>query len=393
MPKPVSSVIAIGLAAVTGCSLGSPSQTAREPANDAKRELAAPGGPRSGPKDAILYTIGLSTDPYGSSSPAGFGVVTAIGTKREQRIEVRRRGLGSFGGADWIGSGRVVVPQGAPPLRPPLLYRFDGSRLAGEGPANLLAREPGADWSPDGRRVATQQVVACAPRQRTLFECYRLGKRIHVQDADGSNRRLVARGEHAGWTADGRLLVRDRRTYRALDVDSATSTVPLAEGRVRRLARVPVWLGPPRWSADGRYLAAHVAARWPAKARTTTAVVIADAEGRPLRLLRSRYIISMFSWSPTGHRLAYTTSGFPDPHELFVVDEPEAEPARLLATDRHFDWVTWSPDGQRLLVDDENRDAWRLLAPDGARRVRKLPRLGGRPVWCCPANSFATSMG
>ena len=385
----VVSLLFAGLLVTAGCSLGSSAEKPGAEAND------KPGGAATGPHDAILYTIGLSTDPYGSSSPAGFGVVTAIGTERERKVEVRARGLGSFGGARWIGGPSLIVRQSAPPLRPPILYRFQADQLDSRGPAaRLPGRHPVAEWSPDGRRVATQPAVPCHERQRSLFECYRLRKRVFVQETDGSNRREVADGEHGGWTSDGRLLVRDRRTYRALDVDSGASSVPLADQPVARLGGVRrAWLGPPRWSADGRYMAANVFARWPAKVRTTTAVVIADAQGRPLRLLRSRYLISMFSWSPTGHKLAYTTSGFPDPHELFVVDAPAARSARLFATKRHFDWLTWSPDGRRLLVDDENGDAWRLLAPDGAPKVRQLPRLGGRPVWCCPVNSFSTNAG
>lgn len=100
------------------------------------------------------------------------------------------------------------------------------------------------------------------------------------------------------------------------------------------------------------------------------------------------------------------TSGFPNPHELFVIDAATAKPRKLLGTsNRHFDWVTWSPDGRFLLLDDAtfgfdpnlpNRrptGLWRLLDVDGGGTFRTIPRLGGRPLWCCPVNSYATLNG
>jgi len=101
----------------------------------------------------------------------------------------------------------------------------------------------------------------------------------------------------------------------------------------------------------------------------------------------------MFAWSPRGHRLAWTTSGFPTPYELFVLDDPNGEPRVLLAAERHFDRIAWSPDGRRLLLDDENAGRWLLIPAAGRKRVEKRARLGGRPYWCCPVNAYATFNG
>lgn len=151
------------------------------------------------------------------------------------------------------------------------------------------------------------------------------------------------------------------------------------------------YVGPPRWSADRRYIAAFVAGKWPKKANAVHGFVIARADGTPIRVITSPYLISMFAWSPRGHALAWTTSGFPDPHELFVLDDPVAKARRLFATSaRHFDWIAWSPEGRRLLLDDENADRWRLLPTGGRRSAKTLPRLGGRPLWCCPVNAYST---
>ncbi len=103
------------------------------------------------------------------------------------------------------------------------------------------------------------------------------------------------------------------------------------------------------------------------------------------------------------HQLAWTTSGFPNPHELFVLDHPTGTPHKLFGTsDRHFDWITWSPDGHHLLLDDANAGfdparpgrrppgRWRLLDTQAGDTVRTFPGLGGAPIWCCPANNYVT---
>jgi hypothetical protein len=130
-------VLVAASAAVTmaGCSLGG----GRESANDLR--FRSP--------DAILYTRGLSTDPYGQSSPAGFGVVTNIGTKRQRTLAVRSRELGSSG-ARWIDDHRILVPRKAPPLRRSLIHRFDGRALKRLGSVLVPVLEPRPVWSPDG---------------------------------------------------------------------------------------------------------------------------------------------------------------------------------------------------------------------------------------------------
>jgi hypothetical protein len=342
----------------------------------------------------VLYTKGLSTDPYGDSNPSGFGVVLDLGTEKQENLEIDGLGLGSFGGADWLGDGRIVVPRGAPPIRRPFLYRLEHGALGRAGTSPLPTSDLGAVWSPDGRLIASQPVKPCKAEQQTLFECYRSSGRILVRDADGSNPRVVARARFINvdsWTPDGRLLVTAGHTYAALNVKTSQQSVPLSPKRVAaRLGVRHAWLAAPRWSADGRYLAAMIAGDLPGRRHGAGgAFLLADAHGRPLRVIASPYVISMFAWSPVGHRLAYTTSGFPAPHQLLLLDDPAAKPKTLFATIRHFDWITWSPDGRRLLVDDEHSGRWRIVQADGEAGTHSLDRLGGRPLWCCPVNAYA----
>jgi hypothetical protein len=320
--------------------------------------------------DAVLYTIGLSTDPYGNSSPHGFGVVTGLRRGALEKVEVRQQGLGGFGGAEWLSRGVILVPRPAPPLHRPLLYRYDG-KLERRGSAPIPGGAAFA-WSPRLGLFVYEPPIPCRHKQRSLFDCYRASGRLFVARVDGSDKREVSAGHLMGWTADGRIgffKSYQRAVPRAVDLGTG-ETGPVLPGWKVEL---------PIWSPDGRFVAAI----------TGAGVVIADASGRVVQTIRSRLVISMIAWAPVGRRLAFTTSGFPDPHQLFLVDRPSAKPRLLfVAGSWHFDWITWSPDGTRILLDDENRGRWLLFRTDRSGSRRTLPRLGGRPLWCCPVNAF-----
>jgi hypothetical protein len=386
-----------------------------EPAADTRRPVSAPTAPPptlelppptpeapappSEPVDAVLYTIGLSTDPFGESHPAGIGLVTGLETGDMRRDEIRDDDLGWFWPPPrWIDPARVVASRKGPPFRPPLVFAVVGDVLRRLGPAPLRPLEPVGLWSPDGTLVATEPIARCEPEQG-VDECYRQSGAVQVVDADGE-RRQVGRWHLGGWAPDGRLLVTDDRgeEYLALDVAASRAQPVIDRAEVAELAgRQRVGVDKPVWSADRRFVAALAGIPWGRRSGKVGTIVLARADGTPLRLVTSPYIVSMLACSPTGHRLAYTTSGFPDPHELFVLDEPDGEPRRLFAAGaRHFDWFTWSPDGRFLLVDDEHaarRGRWLLIDAETGRIVRRLPRLGGAPQWCCSVNAYVTLNG
>ncbi len=332
----------------------------------------------------ILYGIGVSTDPYNyDAEAAGIGVATATPSGQLARAEVHGRGWG--GNAWWLRPGRVLVerPARAGPPAGWLVYRYAQGRLGLAGRFPLPSPVGNTRISPDGSLVAFEPVRRAKDLGLVSTD------RIVVERADGSARRQVAAGTLAGWTPAGRLLYwpgptpANAGTLHALDLATGTRTPLISGARVAALAghRRASLLGPV-FSADRRYFATRASI-----AGVGGAILLARADGTPIRLLTSPYAISMFAWSPTGHRLAWTTSGAPVPHQLLVIDQPTARPRLVFEQGSHFDWVTWSPDGRWLLVDNEPFDAWTVLGAATAKHL-ELPRLGGRPLWCCPQNGL-----
>jgi len=364
---------------VTGCSNAS--------------DKGAAGGPHPSVPGLVLYGIGVSTDPYGSSAQLGFGVVSRLGEGDSANVEVRGDSWCPER-ASWLSSGRLLVPERGPrgACTRQVIFRYDAGRLVRVGV--LALGKAASAWafalSPDEKLVADEPSVPCCSGGQ------RPAGIIFVARADGSRRHEVARGHLAGWAPDGRLLSSTGLLYDlipgdflALDLASGRTELVLSSRRVARRAGVPkAEVGSPVWSSDRRFYAARTVLTRPEARRPLSAVVIAEGDGKIIQLLRSRYEISMLAWSATGRRLAYTTSGFPAPHEVFVVDRPDAQPRRIFTTTRHFDWITWSPIGRWLLLDDEHAGKWQLFDAS-AGTVRALPRLGGRPLWCCPQNKFS----
>ena len=210
---------------------------------------------------------------------------------------------------------RCGVPRSSP------IDRGDSSR-AGSLPF------PGGSayrWSPDWKRIAFEPPAPCRRGQRSLFSCYRGSGRIFVAGLGP-----IASGTFGGWMPDGRLVF-----YADMKAWARGDATILDLSTRRRRNRQRFWLEEqPIRSADCRYLAVRRGVK------NRTKIIVSLAGGRVVQTLTTHYILSMFAWSTGGHLLAYTTSGFPFPHQLFVVD-PGHEPRKIFATGRrHFDWIT-----------------------------------------------------
>jgi hypothetical protein len=359
----------------------------------------------------VTFTIGLSTDPYGNSNPGGFGVATGMLAGPLRIARVRNRQLAAN---QWLAPRRLLI------WRPysggtALIFGLPGGRLECRAVTGINGLGGGAvaAFSPDGKVLAVEPAVrvSCGPdvtRAVARAGCATTGATVYVDRANGSGRHPVARGLLSGWTPDGRLLLFTGKgaqfspgRYLALDLRSRRETNVLSSAALAAYAHARgAQLGELAYSADGRYLAALA---WlPGNQGVgIRAIALAKANGSIVRLITSTDIISMFAWSPHGHELAYTTSGFSTPHELYVLTSPTAPRWRILSQVEHFDWVTWSPDGRYLLIDNEHLGEWELLHLVGHRQAglldgasvptRRLPRLGGQPLWCCPQQHYGGS--
>jgi len=87
--------------------------------------------------------------------------------------------------------------------------------------------ETSPDWSPDGRELVFEQAG-----------------QVVVTRGDGSQPRVLARGEEPAWSPGGRRIVFQR--------DGDLFLVRSAGGRPRPLVVTPSWEGEPAWSPDSR---------------------------------------------------------------------------------------------------------------------------------------------
>src|SRR6266508_4648536 len=114
--------------------------------------VAAP----SSPAGAVLYGIGLSTDPYDSSSPDGFGIATGLLQGSLRKTEVRGDDWCTFH-ASWLRDGRILMPRYAvPTCGRPIVFRYRAGRLEREGALTLPRELWIFSLSSDGRLVATE---------------------------------------------------------------------------------------------------------------------------------------------------------------------------------------------------------------------------------------------
>jgi Tol biopolymer transport system component len=267
-------------------------------------------------------------------------------------------------------STRDVVNRNVPHPPPPTPVTSELYVVNADGSdKRLLARRPylgppvhaRAVWSPDGQTIAFQS------HSRVLFV-----------NADGSGQRNVTRewGFRAFpvWSPDGERIafVRNRCCGQKSDIYLMN-----ADGSgVRRLTRGDgsLW---PIWSPNGRRIAffrvqyglqKHPSGR--------PEVWVMNADGSAQRRLARGF---PNSWTPDG-KIAFT--GWPKPG-LYVMNADGSEQRRLTNTGGS---ATWSPDGQQILI-ERARPATRgkvneiyVMNADGSRQ-RKLTERGHDARW------------
>jgi hypothetical protein len=385
--------------ALAGCgSNGSRIETARRSASSPP-SATGPASAVLSSRDLVFFGVQASTNP--DIGTPGTGIAVAEGLLTGHPTVVARSGRWvAVPDGQWLAGTRLVANQAttAGSTGSDDIVALRGASL--ERVAAL--REPfSLTWlsivSPDGQRVAATEGLHAGANG-----LLRQGPVTAVSSLAGQNRRtLRLGGSLLGWVGTGRLAFLSHNRLETLDLrnDTPTQVVSLAhlahEAGARQATIPPSvstqWLA---GSADGTLVAVPLALTYagPHPLRRGGVVALVGIRDHTVRMIRSQLQISMFAFAPTGDSYAYTTSGFPDPHELWVGRGIQQPAKRIFFTAyHHFDWITWSPDARWLLVDDQLNSPtplWRLIPTDGRSERQTLPRPGGHPLWCCPEQTF-----
>jgi hypothetical protein len=279
-----------------------------------------------------------------------------------------------------------------------MLYPVSANRFGSptEAPIPRLAD---VTPSPDGHWIAFKP-------PKFLHNGYTDQAGMVIERTDGGDRWHLGSALPVAWMPNGDLVVQHPWSPRS----QTRNHLWIVDPRTRASRRVPLsssaiaaFIGATRvtlqrlvFSIDGRYLAVQVNPTWPqgkSKHRLTGVLLIRVMDWKPIRAVFTPYAISMIGWSPVSDSLAFSTSGFPLPHQMILIARPRAAPRVLLESAPHFDWFSWSPDGRWILVDNEEvgprSGEWLVLSISDPSTRAVLPRFGGMPTWCCPVGPSA----
>ena len=201
-------------------------------------------------------------------------------------------------------------------------------------------------WSPDGRKLVFDDVVAPPPA------CDDGCTDLFLVSADGTERRRLTHGASSlgparapTWSANGRWIAFFRPNLLRGD-GAGIYTLSAAGQRLRRVTRLS---GVPAWSPDGR---------WIAFTGDSGRIYRVRPDGSDLRLI-TRHGTGNVEWSPNGKKLSFTRivdvsrgrDGAPAPRyrgEVDVVDADGRNLHRVTNTDEDAGAASWSPDGTRI---------------------------------------------
>ena len=232
-------------------------------------------------------------------------------------------------------------------------------------------RSEGAQWSPDGERIAYIQWEESATRE--------IETAIYVIEVDGTNPRLVADGlgqdDSAQWTPDGERIVfwsdrhsseegiggdlyivsadgsGERRLSASADVDSYDLSadgerivfssdrtgngdlyiMELETSELTQLTSSPREESSPVWSPNDKWIAFEVG--------ISPGLAIISADGKQqTQLTAIDWADTINSWSPDGKQIVFTR-GF---HQLWIVDVENGDAHRIQGSFSNFVGVDWT---------------------------------------------------
>ncbi len=231
------------------------------------------------------------------------------------------------------------------------LSRTDGSekmQLIPSAP-NTIFRSP--RWSPDGRQIAVVSETVGKPG------------RILLVPADGGLPQPLLQENtpqsDPTWSADGARIAFDSRSAS----DPEKSAIKIVNITVHQVFTIPGSSGmfSPRWSPDGRYLAALSAEMYPRK------IFLYDFQTRKWVKWVTDQNVGYPSWTADSRYLQYVESGGPAARVRRVkVGSSHPEDLFNLKGLRRFDginapWSDTAPDGTRMFLrDPSGRDIYAL---------------------------------
>jgi Tol biopolymer transport system component len=195
-----------------------------------------------------------------------------------------------------------------------------------------------ASWSPDGRKIAfAGGRVPGDPHAKLSFG-------IYIARADGTGRRLIARGDLPAWSPTGKLIaynaISRTGTLLGLHLIRPDGTGDRSLGRSEEVFD---------WSPDGERVA------YLAPEGLPTALSIASRSGRVVRRLRPADLTFAggIAWSPDGSKVAWVAfDGARDADRLFLARSVGPnESVQLVHTQRrHRIWTpVFSSNGKRVI--------------------------------------------
>lgn len=262
--------------------------------------------------------------------------ISATGSKRR-----RLSRDAAWGPPSWSPNGKAIA---FPTIDDVAIASVDGRSQRKLGLPRSFGGGADVVWSPDGRRIALANEVGP----------------LYVKTLGGSLRRFTGGAASLpSWSPNGRLIA----YLRGQDPELGVLVVARSRGRARaRSLMRRLGTTRPTWSPDGRRLALDD------KNDVAVVDVRTAKRTRITRGGRSREPL----WSPDGKWIAFLRPAYSDWSEIYVV-HPDGTGLRQLTSNRDgISWFTWSPSGHRLAFAGRRTDVYTV--DPVTRRIRRLSR-------------------
>ncbi|MCE2941867.1 MAG: S9 family peptidase [Gemmatimonadota bacterium] len=316
--------------------------------------------PRLSPDGARVVYARRVVDQLNDRWESSLWIMNADGT--------RNRFLVKGSGAEWSPDGtRIAYIAAGEPSGAQVFVRWMDDEGAITQVTRVTDAPGGLRWSPDGRTLAFTMRVARGPAKDNPF----------------ARVALPAAPKGAKWTEPPKVVTDlDWRQDREGATDDGVRhvfVVPADGGTARQVTNGDWDHGTPAWSPDGRTLA-FSALRIPNAqlAWRESEVYAADvATGTIRQLTRRKGPDANPVWSPDGRMIAYTgfdsTDATWQDAAIYLMNADGSSPRALTkAMDRSPAGMFWSPDGSGLFFNADNEGSRHLYFVTSAGQVRQV---------------------